>query len=96
MWLPLAFLPQLILPPIYLHYDDSSEAAATMELPTVRLVSGTAPWGHMSPVLKVLDCLPVSYQDLFIVLAVVYKVLNSSGPIYLKECIPQYQPSQAP
>ena len=47
---------------------------------------------HITPVLKMLHWLPVSYRVQFKILMLTYKVLNNSAPQYLKSLVVPFQP----
>ena len=50
---------------------------------------------HITPVLKSLHWLPVSYRIDFKVLLLVYKSLNGLGPEYMNDILVEYKPSRA-
>uniref|UniRef100_A0A670HMU9 Reverse transcriptase domain-containing protein n=1 Tax=Podarcis muralis TaxID=64176 RepID=A0A670HMU9_PODMU len=50
-----------------------------------RLVTGSGRRDHITPVLKDLHWLPVSFRAQFKVLVLTFKALNGLGPVYLKE-----------
>ena len=50
---------------------------------------------HITPVLKSLHWLPVSYRIDFKILLLVYKSLNGLGPEYMNDILVEYKPSRA-
>ena len=60
-----------------------------------RVLTRTKRSEHITPVLKSLHWLPVSYRIDFKVLLLVYKSLNGLGPEYMNEMLTEYKPSRA-
>ncbi|KAK0136078.1 Transmembrane protein 81 [Merluccius polli] len=60
-----------------------------------RVLTRTKRSEHITPVLKSLHWLPVSYRIDFKVLLLVYKSLNGSGPEYMNDILVEYKPSRA-
>ena len=59
-----------------------------------RIVSRTKLREHITPVLNELHWLPVDQRINYKVLCLTYLCVHGEGPEYLKETIPQYQPSR--
>uniref|UniRef100_A0A803SXZ5 Reverse transcriptase domain-containing protein n=1 Tax=Anolis carolinensis TaxID=28377 RepID=A0A803SXZ5_ANOCA len=57
-----------------------------------KLITRVAYREHITPLLRQLHWLPISYQAQFKVLALAYKALNGSGPAYLSEHVSCYDP----
>ncbi|KAK0143133.1 hypothetical protein N1851_018750 [Merluccius polli] len=60
-----------------------------------RVLTRTKRSEHITPVLKSLHWLPVSYRIDFKVLLLVYKSLNGLGPEYMNDILVEYKPSRA-
>ena len=60
-----------------------------------RVLTRTKRSDHITPVLKTLHWLPVSYRIDFKVLLLVYKSLNGLGPEYMNDMLVEYKPSRA-
>ena len=60
-----------------------------------RVLTRTKRSEHITPVLKSLHWLPVSYIIDFKVLLLVYKSLNGLGPEYMNDILVEYKPSRA-
>ncbi len=60
-----------------------------------RVLTRTKRSEHITPVLKSLHWLPVSYRIDFKVLLLVYKSLNGLGPEYMNDMLVEYKPSRA-
>ena len=52
-----------------------------------RVVTRTRKFDHITPILKQLHWLPVRYRIVFIILLLVYKALNGTGPSYISELL---------
>ena len=59
-----------------------------------RILTNTSKFDHITPVLKNLHWLPVQKRVEFKILLLVYKCIYKLAPVYLKELIVQYTPSQ--
>ena len=59
-----------------------------------RVLTRTKRSEHITPVLKSLHWLPVSYRIDFKVLLLVYKSLNGLGPEYMNDILVEYKPSR--
>ena len=60
-----------------------------------RLLSRTSKTQHITPVLFSLHWLPIKQRISYKILTVVYKALNNtSGPLYIKDLLPLYQPAR--
>ncbi|KAK0141171.1 hypothetical protein N1851_021853 [Merluccius polli] len=62
---------------------------------STRVLTRTKRSEHITPVLKSLHWLPVSYRIYFKVLLLVYKSLNGLGPEYMNDILVEYKPSRA-
>ncbi len=60
-----------------------------------RLVTGAGKFDHITPVLKSLHWLPVSFRIQFKILCMVFKTLNGQAPDYLCKAVTQYIPKRA-
>ncbi|KAK0146594.1 hypothetical protein N1851_014100 [Merluccius polli] len=60
-----------------------------------RVLTRTKRSEHITPVLKSLHWLPISYRIDFKVLLLVYKSLNGLGPEYMNDILVEYKPSRA-
>ena len=60
-----------------------------------RVLTRTKRSEHITPVLKSLHWLPVSYRIDFKMILLVYKSLNGLGPMYMTELLKEYTPSRA-
>ena len=60
-----------------------------------RLITRTRKYQHITPVLRELHWLPVSYRVMFKILLLTYKTLHDQGPLYLKELLVPYKPSRS-
>ena len=57
-----------------------------------RVLTRTRKAAHITPVLKSLHWLPVSFRIDFKILLLVYKSLNGLGPSYIADLLPRYVP----
>uniref|UniRef100_A0A3B3CU78 Reverse transcriptase domain-containing protein n=1 Tax=Oryzias melastigma TaxID=30732 RepID=A0A3B3CU78_ORYME len=60
-----------------------------------RLLTNTRRRAHITPVLKSLHWLPVSFRIDFKIILLVFKCLNGSGPLYLLDLLSPYEPPRA-
>ena len=60
-----------------------------------RVLTRTRKVEHITPVLKSLHWLPVSFRVDFKVLLLVYKSLNGLGPSYIADLLPRYEPARS-
>ena len=59
-----------------------------------RLVTRTRSCEHITPVLRELHWLPVTYRIMYKILVLTYKCIHELAPIYLQELIEEYKPSR--
>ena len=59
-----------------------------------RLVTLTKMSTHITPILKDLHWLPISYRIIYKLLLLVYKALNGKAPPYIMDLLSTYQPSR--
>ena len=59
-----------------------------------RVLTKTKKWEHITPVLKSLHWLPVTYRIDFKILLIVYKALHGLAPSYLSDCVSRYEPAR--
>ena len=57
-----------------------------------RVLTRTRKATHITPVLRSLHWLPVSFRIDFKILLLVYKALNGLGPSYIADLLPRYEP----
>ena len=50
---------------------------------------------HVTPLLRHLHWLPISYRCQFKVLMLTYKILSNTAPVYLRNLISEYSPSRS-
>jgi len=60
-----------------------------------RILSRTRKYEHITPVLKSLHWLPVTFRIDFKVLLLVYKLLNGLGPQYIANMLTKYKPNRS-
>ena len=60
-----------------------------------RILTGTRPWQHITPILKQLHWLPIKSRITYKVLLLTYKSLHGLGPHYLKDLLHPYSPSRS-
>ena len=60
-----------------------------------RMVSLTQKYEHITPVLKQLHWLPVSWRIIFKVLLLTYKALHGQAPQYITDMLVAYEPRQS-
>lgn len=60
-----------------------------------RLLTRTKRKDHITPILKSLHWLPVTYRIDFKVLFLVFKTLNGQGPLYMADMLKKYTPSRS-
>ena len=58
-----------------------------------RLLSGAAPFQHVTPLLRELHWLPICYRARFKILVLLDKALNNLRPHYLRERLLPYKPA---
>ena len=59
-----------------------------------RLVSQSPRFCHITPVLRILDWLPIFFRIEFKIMLITYKVLHDRAPIYMQEPLKLYTPSR--
>ncbi len=59
-----------------------------------RILTRTRKSQHITPVLRSLCWLPISFRIYFIVLLLVYKSLNGLGPQYIADMLTEYKPNR--
>src|SRR4029434_7724654 len=67
----------------------------TIQNAAARVLTKTRPRAHITPVLKSLHWLPVSFRIDFKVLLLVYKSLHSHAPEYITDMLSRYTPSRS-
>ena len=60
-----------------------------------RLITRTHKMEHITPVLKTLHWLPISYRSQYKLMMYTYRALNDTAPVYLKELVVPYQPTRS-
>ena len=70
-------------------------SCSSFRMLVARVLTRTKRSEHITPVLKSLHWLPVSYRIDFKVLLLVYKSLNGLGPEYMNYILVEYKPSRA-
>ncbi len=61
---------------------------------TAGILTRTRKSEHITPVLRSLNCLPVTFRVDFKVLLLVYKSLNGIGPKYMADMLTEYKPNR--
>ena len=59
-----------------------------------RLIVGAKRQDHITPILRSLHWLPVTFRVQFKVLLLTFKALNGKAPHYLEELLPIYRPGR--
>ncbi|XP_071959827.1 uncharacterized protein [Antedon mediterranea] len=59
-----------------------------------RIITETRKFDHITPILKDLHWLPVSYRIIFKILLITFKTLNGEGPQYLRDLLVRHAPAQ--
>ena len=62
---------------------------------TARIVTRAARYDHLTPLLKELHWLPVSYRIEYKILLLTFKCVHGSAPVYLSQLIVPYQPARS-
>ena len=65
-----------------------------VENAAARVLTKTKKWEHITPVLKSLHWLPVSYRIDFKIILLVFKALHGLAPSYLSDCVSRYNPDR--
>ena len=60
-----------------------------------RMLSQTRKFDHIFPILRALHCLPVSALNEYKILLLPLKCIKGLSLQYLRECMPDYQPSRS-
>ena len=60
-----------------------------------RLITRIRKMEHITPVLKTLHWLPISYRSQYKLMMYTYRALNDTAPVYLKELVVPYQPTRS-
>ncbi len=67
----------------------------TIQNAAARILTRTRKSEHITPVLRSLHWLPVTYRIDFKILLLVYKSLNGLGPKYMADMLTEYKPNRA-
>ena len=60
-----------------------------------KLIMQASRRSHVTPLLRHLHWLPISYRCQFKVLMLTYKILSNTAPVYLRNLISEYSPSRS-